>query len=309
MCLPQVSEVAVSENNKCTLSHNFLHTFCYFPQKPVLLHLQSHSLGPVGMEGEGCNSGAAMDSGNPLLRAVFLGRLRLTRLLLEGGAYINESDSQGQTPLMVACRTQHADAQSASRVKLVQFLLEKGADPNIQDKEGQLCTDARLPWAGRPPRWCLCSWPVKPTLAWRINPGMSALVYAVMAGDWKVLKLFAWHLQGQGEGGDHHSHWQIPMWSTAGKAVPHHASHWSSWSDKQNGISSSCVSLWNTDHHLPSVHLLLLMSPKACLLFQRSPYLGCELPSMFPITVSKNLTKWQQTDCSSPSWGWTLSPG
>uniref|UniRef100_A0A3P8VVJ6 Uncharacterized protein n=1 Tax=Cynoglossus semilaevis TaxID=244447 RepID=A0A3P8VVJ6_CYNSE len=37
---------------------------------------------------------------------------------------------------MVACRTQHCDAQSASRVKLVQFLLEKGADPNIQDKEG-----------------------------------------------------------------------------------------------------------------------------------------------------------------------------
>ncbi|KAK2818571.1 hypothetical protein Q5P01_024132 [Channa striata] len=89
------------------------------------------------MEGEGCNSELTMDSGNPLLRAVFLRRLRLTRLLLEGGAYINESNSQGQTPLMVACRTQHMDGQSVSRVKLVQFLLEKGADPNIQDKEGR----------------------------------------------------------------------------------------------------------------------------------------------------------------------------
>ncbi|XP_070781318.1 ankyrin repeat domain-containing protein 34B [Enoplosus armatus] len=140
------------------------------------------------MEGEGCNPGVAMDSGNPLLRAVFLRRLRLTRLLLEGGAYINESDSQGQTPLMVACRTQHIDAQSASRVKLVQFLLEKGADPNIQDKEGRSALmHACREQAGHEVVTQLLASGADISL--EDQTGTSALVYAVMAGEWKVLKL------------------------------------------------------------------------------------------------------------------------
>uniref|UniRef100_A0A8D3CK36 Ankyrin repeat domain 34Ba n=1 Tax=Scophthalmus maximus TaxID=52904 RepID=A0A8D3CK36_SCOMX len=140
------------------------------------------------MEVEGCNSRVAMDSGNPLLRAVFLRRLRLTRLLLEGGAYINESNSQGQTPLMVACRTQHIDAQSASRVKLVQFLLEKGADPNIQDKEGHsalmhACRDQ----AG--PEVVTLLLDSGADISLEDQSGTSALVHAVMAGEWNVLKL------------------------------------------------------------------------------------------------------------------------
>uniref|UniRef100_A0A8C9YZX3 Ankyrin repeat domain 34B n=1 Tax=Sander lucioperca TaxID=283035 RepID=A0A8C9YZX3_SANLU len=140
------------------------------------------------MEGEGSNHGVAMDSGNPLLRAVFLRRLRLTRLLLEGGAYINESDSQGQTPLMVACRTQHSDAQSASRVKLVQFLLEKGADPNIQDKEGRsVLMHACQEQAG--PEVVSLLLASGADIGLEDQSGTSALVYAVMAGDWKVLKL------------------------------------------------------------------------------------------------------------------------
>ncbi|XP_074474726.1 ankyrin repeat domain-containing protein 34B [Sebastes fasciatus] len=140
------------------------------------------------MEGDGCNPGVAMDSGNPLLRAVFLRRLRLTRLLLEGGAYINESDGQGQTPLMVACRTQHTDAQSASRVKLVQFLLEKGADPNIQDKEGRSALmHACREQAG--PEMASLLLASGADISLEDQSGTSALVYAVMAGDWKVLKL------------------------------------------------------------------------------------------------------------------------
>lgn len=162
--------------------------FCYFPQKPVLLHLQNSQLGPKGMEGEGCNPGVAMDSGNPLLRAVFLRRLRLTRLLLEGGAYINESDSQGQTPLMVACRTQHNDTQSASRDKLVQFLLEKGADPNIQDKDGRSALmHACQEQAG--PEVVSLLLASGADISLEDQSRTSALVYAVMAGDWAVLKL------------------------------------------------------------------------------------------------------------------------
>lgn len=140
------------------------------------------------MEGEGCNSEGAMDSGNPLLRAVFLRRLRLTRLLLEGGAYINESNSQGQTPLMVACRTQHTDSQSASKVKLVQFLLEKGADPNIQDKEGRSALmHACREQAG--PEVASLLLGSGADISLEDQSGTSALVYAVTAGDWEVLKL------------------------------------------------------------------------------------------------------------------------
>ncbi|KAM9841355.1 ankyrin repeat domain-containing protein 34B [Aulostomus maculatus] len=140
------------------------------------------------MEGEGCNAGVAMDSSNPLLKAVFLRRLRLTRLLLDGGAYINESDGQGQTPLMVACRTQYIDAQSVSRVKLVQFLLEKGADPNIQDKEGcSVLMHACREKAGLEVVSLLLD--SGADIGLEDQTGTSALVYAVMAGDWKVLRL------------------------------------------------------------------------------------------------------------------------
>lgn len=60
--------------------------------------------------------------GNSLLKAVYLSRLRLTRLLLEGGAYINESNERGETPLMVACKTQHTDAQSVPKHKMVRYV-------------------------------------------------------------------------------------------------------------------------------------------------------------------------------------------
>lgn len=145
-----------------------------------------------------CNPGGAVDSGIPLLRAVFLRRLRLTRLLLEGGAYINESDSQGQTPLMVACRTQHCDPQSASRVKLIQFLLEKGADPNIQDKEGRSALmHACLEQAGADVVSLLLDSGADISL--EDQSGTSALVYAVMARELKVLKLLLDMCKAQGK--------------------------------------------------------------------------------------------------------------
>ncbi|KAF3701629.1 Ankyrin repeat domain-containing protein 34B [Channa argus] len=140
------------------------------------------------MEDDSSNSEVAMDSGNPLLRAVFLRRLRLTRLLLEGGAYINESNSQGQTPLMVACRTQHIDGQSTSRVKLVQFLLEKGADPNIQDKEGRSAL-MHACWEQAGPEVVSLLLASGADISLEDQSGTSALVYSVMAGDLNVLKL------------------------------------------------------------------------------------------------------------------------
>lgn len=73
--------------------------------------------------------------GSALLRAVSQGKFRLTRLLLEGGAYINEGNAAGTTPLMAACRAGYADPPDQPR--MVQYLLENGADPNIPDKSGK----------------------------------------------------------------------------------------------------------------------------------------------------------------------------
>uniref|UniRef100_A0A8C2Y544 Ankyrin repeat domain 34B n=1 Tax=Coturnix japonica TaxID=93934 RepID=A0A8C2Y544_COTJA len=71
---------------------------------------------------------------NSLIRAVYHSRLRLTRLLLEGGAYINESnnrdpniqDKSGKTALMHACLEKAGP-------EVVSLLLKSGADPSLQD--------------------------------------------------------------------------------------------------------------------------------------------------------------------------------
>lgn len=49
-------------------------------------------------------------------------------LLLEYGADVNARGTQGQTPLLVACRSGYAD--------VVRLLLKHGADPNARDNEG-----------------------------------------------------------------------------------------------------------------------------------------------------------------------------
>uniref|UniRef100_A0A4W5JWG4 Ankyrin repeat domain 34Bb n=1 Tax=Hucho hucho TaxID=62062 RepID=A0A4W5JWG4_9TELE len=126
--------------------------------------------------------------GNSLLKAVFLSRLRLTRLLLEGGAYINESNERGETPLMVACRTRHTDAQSMPKHKMVRYLLESGADPNIQDKAGKTALmHACLEQAGADVLSLLLGSGADPSL--NDHSGSSALVYAVNAGDEEALRV------------------------------------------------------------------------------------------------------------------------
>ncbi|KAG9354372.1 hypothetical protein JZ751_001079 [Albula glossodonta] len=126
--------------------------------------------------------------GNSLLKAVYLSRLRLTRLLLEGGAYINESNERGETPLMVACKTRHSDPQSVPKAKMVNYLLESGADPNIQDKSGKTALmHACLERAGVEVVSLLLGSGADPSLEDR--SGSSALVYAVNANDKDTLKV------------------------------------------------------------------------------------------------------------------------
>ncbi|NXE83277.1 AN34B protein, partial [Cochlearius cochlearius] len=126
--------------------------------------------------------------GNSLIRAVYQSRLRLTRLLLEGGAYINESNDRGETPLMIACRTKHVDSQSISKAKMVKYLLENKADPNIQDKSGKTALmHACLEKAGPEVVSLLLKSGADPSLQDHSN--CSALVYAINSEDKETLKV------------------------------------------------------------------------------------------------------------------------
>uniref|UniRef100_A0A8B9H0B0 Ankyrin repeat domain 34Ba n=1 Tax=Astyanax mexicanus TaxID=7994 RepID=A0A8B9H0B0_ASTMX len=125
---------------------------------------------------------------NSLLKAVYLSRLRLTRLLLEGGAYINESNERGETPLMIACKSRQTDHQGVPKVKMVGYLLESGADPNIQDKSGKTALmHACLEQAGPEVASLLLASGADPCL--KDHTGSSALVYAIQSSDEETLKL------------------------------------------------------------------------------------------------------------------------
>ncbi|TRZ15308.1 hypothetical protein HGM15179_011828 [Zosterops borbonicus] len=125
--------------------------------------------------------------GHSLLRAVWLGRLRLTRLLLEGGAYINESNDRGETALMVACITTHVDQQSSHKAKMVKYLLDNRADPNIQDKSGKTALmHACIRGAGGDVVSLLLDSGADPSL--EDHSGASALVHAINAEDRAVLQ-------------------------------------------------------------------------------------------------------------------------
>lgn len=126
--------------------------------------------------------------GNSLIKAVHLSRLRLTRLLLEGGAYINESNDRGETPLMIACKTKHVDHQSVSKAKMVKYLLENNADPNIQDKSGKTALmHACLEKAG--PEVVSLLLQSGADLSLQDHSSYSALVYALNSEDKETLKV------------------------------------------------------------------------------------------------------------------------
>ncbi|NWY63333.1 AN34A protein, partial [Chionis minor] len=124
--------------------------------------------------------------GSALLRAVAQGKFRLTRLLLEGGAYINEGNAAGQTPLMAACRAGYADPLEQPR--MVRYLLENGADPNIPDKTGKTALmHACAERAGPAVAAVLLAHGADPSA--RDYAGASALVYAINRGDREMLQV------------------------------------------------------------------------------------------------------------------------
>lgn len=131
------------------------------------------------------DGGALQTEGNALLKAVFQGKLRLTRLLLEGGAYINEGNNRGETPVAAACLAGYDDP--LTRQRMVRYLLEKGADPNIPDKGGRTALmHACAEQAGKEVVTLLLENGADPSL--KDYAGSSALVHAINRGDRDTLQ-------------------------------------------------------------------------------------------------------------------------
>lgn len=124
--------------------------------------------------------------GSPLITAAQLGKLRLARLLVEGGAQVNERNQRGETPLLAACRALRADQSGTTTLRLIQFLLSNQADPNIQDKTGRTALMyACMERAGAEVAAALIAAGADPSM--EDYSGASALVYAINAHDQDTL--------------------------------------------------------------------------------------------------------------------------
>ncbi|XP_039623646.1 ankyrin repeat domain-containing protein 34C-like [Polypterus senegalus] len=125
--------------------------------------------------------------GSPLIKAAQMGKLRLVRLLLEGGAHVNECNEKGETPLMQVCKARRDDPLSHT-LKLTRYLLDNNADPNIQDKMGRTALmHACIAQVGAEIMSVLLSLGADPCM--EDYNGMSALVYAINAKDDKTVKV------------------------------------------------------------------------------------------------------------------------
>ncbi|XP_056598296.1 ankyrin repeat domain-containing protein 34B [Triplophysa dalaica] len=118
--------------------------------------------------------------GSPLITAAHLGKLRLVRLLVEGGAQVNERNQRGETPLLAACRALRGEQSGTTMLRMIKFLLHNHADPNIQDKTGRAALMyACMERAGVEVAATLVAAGADPSL--EDYSGASALVYAVNA--------------------------------------------------------------------------------------------------------------------------------
>ncbi|XP_076013560.1 ankyrin repeat domain-containing protein 34B-like, partial [Genypterus blacodes] len=125
---------------------------------------------------------------SPLISAASMGKLRLVRLLVEGGAQVNGRNPRGETPLLAACKALRGEPTGPETVKLLTYLLQNKADPNAQDRAGRTalmfaCTER----AGAQVASTLLSAGADPST--EDYSGASALVYAVNAQHQPTLKV------------------------------------------------------------------------------------------------------------------------
>lgn len=107
----------------------------------------------AGSKGVGINRGGWPEQGQrspvggaktPLLYATRQGDLELTRLLVEAGASLEQTDANGVTPLLNAILNAAVASQprrQTEHFEVARYLLEQGADPNAAD------------WYGETPLW------------------------------------------------------------------------------------------------------------------------------------------------------------
>lgn len=61
---------------------------------------------------------------SPLISAASSGKLRLVRLLVEGGAQVNGRNQRGETALLAACKALRGEPGGPETVKLLTYLLQ-----------------------------------------------------------------------------------------------------------------------------------------------------------------------------------------
>ncbi|XP_064826747.1 inversin-A-like [Oncorhynchus masou masou] len=121
-----------------------------------------------------------LPDGSPLIGAARLGKLRLVRLLLEGGAQVNERNPGGETPLLAACKVLRGEPTGPGTLKLLRYLLDNQADPNAQDRSGRTALMySCMERAGAQLASTLLSAGADPSM--EDYSGASAMVYAINA--------------------------------------------------------------------------------------------------------------------------------
>lgn len=61
---------------------------------------------------------------SPLISAASSGKLRLVRLLVEGGAQVNGRNPKGETALLAACKALRGEPAAPDALKLITYLLQ-----------------------------------------------------------------------------------------------------------------------------------------------------------------------------------------
>uniref|UniRef100_A0A3Q0SGD2 Uncharacterized protein n=1 Tax=Amphilophus citrinellus TaxID=61819 RepID=A0A3Q0SGD2_AMPCI len=134
---------------------------------------------PIFTQGHNCS---------PLISAASSGKLRLVRLLVEGGAEVNGRNPKGETALLAACKALRGDPTGPETIKLLTYLLRNKADPNAQDRAGRTALMyACMERAGAQVASTLLAAGADPSM--EDHSGASALVYAINAQHQPTLKV------------------------------------------------------------------------------------------------------------------------
>nr|XP_046269179.1 ankyrin repeat domain-containing protein 34B [Scatophagus argus] len=134
---------------------------------------------------------------SPLISAASSCKLRLVRLLVEGGAQVNGRNPRGETALLAACKALRGEPASPDTVKLLTYLLDNKADPNVQDQAGRTALMyACMERAGAQVASTLLAAGADPSM--EDYSGASALVYAINAQHQPTLKVLMDACQARG---------------------------------------------------------------------------------------------------------------